>query len=52
MEEDTQERYPLSVELTPFKHKVGGHTAILDSLIVLFAKPWSRMKMSGTKLLN
>lgn len=28
MEEDTQERYPLSVELTPFKHKVGGHTAI------------------------
>lgn len=25
---DTEERYPLSVELTPFKHKVGGHTAI------------------------
>lgn len=27
-EMDTLEQYPLSVELKPFKHKVGGHTAI------------------------
>lgn len=27
-EADQQRRYPLAVELTPFKHKVGGHTAI------------------------
>ncbi|CAN6631386.1 hypothetical protein TRVA0_013S00826 [Trichomonascus vanleenenianus] len=27
-EENLQQRFPLSVELTPFQHKVGGHTAI------------------------
>uniref|UniRef100_A0A060TIK2 Kinase n=1 Tax=Blastobotrys adeninivorans TaxID=409370 RepID=A0A060TIK2_BLAAD len=27
-EKDNSEEYPLSVELTPFKHRVGGHTAI------------------------
>lgn len=27
-EAEKQHRYPLAVELTPFKHKVGGHTAI------------------------
>ncbi len=26
--EETEQIYPLAVELTPFKHKVGGHTAI------------------------
>lgn len=27
-EAESQKRFPLAVELTPFKHKVGGHTAI------------------------